>query len=525
MRISYALQSNKKQGLMIELLRVALYALILLINAVSSFFQIGFSNWQVLGSVYGLLIVGLGAHVVWFANWDRITRNSNWLFLTFVVDSLILSSLIYVSGISQSVFVVLHLLNILLAGIATRSVGALAIALITSISFSVAALFSPDMKALNFFFLIALNNIAFFAVAGLSGYLSELLQEVGSELAKTGKDLKSAKELNEVLIENIPSGMVSFSQEGEIIRTNQAASQILGIENLSSKNWFDIFPETRRNEGFFKGDLRFQPEVSQPAKVLGMTLSKLFSPELGAPLSIALFDDLTKIRELEYSSRQNEKLAVVGGLAAGIAHEIRNPLAGISGSIEMLSQTVTNDDDRRLMKIVLREIDRLNNLITEFLEYARPEVPPTDPVNLSSLLNEVLDSMKMNAQVRADVEQVREYPDNLEILGRRDKLKQALLNIILNAYQAMNESSSPRIEVKVIAAGAEVRLRIKDSGSGMSENTRKKMFEPFHTTKAKGTGLGLAVTHKILEGHGAQVYVESELGQGTEFILTFPKAN
>lgn len=525
MRISYVLQNNQKQGLMIEILRVSLYVLVLFINAASSLFQIGFSNWQVLGSVYGLLILGLFCHILWFANWDKVTKNPTLLFTSFVVDSLILSSLIYVSGINQSVFVVLHLVNILLAGMATRSIGALALALFTSIFFSLAAMFSPEMKALNFFFLIALNNIAFFAVAGLSGYLSELLQDVGTELTKTGQNLKSAKEFNDVLIENIPSGMVSFTNEGEVIRSNKSASDILGIDNLENKNWFSIFPETKRNEGLFKGDIKYHQGEGMSVKVLGMTLSKVFSPELGAPLSIALFDDLTKIRELEYSSRQNEKLAVVGGLAAGIAHEIRNPLAGISGSIELLSQTVNNDDDKRLMKIVLREIDRLNNLITEFLEYARPEVPPTDPVDLSSLLNEVMDSMTVNAQVRSDIKQIKDYSTGLIILGRRDKLKQAFLNIILNAYQAMGDSVNPQIEVKIVETGKEVRVRIKDSGSGMSENTRKKMFEPFHTTKAKGTGLGLAVTHKILEGHGAQVFVESELGQGTEFILTFPKAN
>lgn len=509
---------------MVELARVSLFALILLISVVSSLFQEGFLNWHILGPFYGILSIAFAAHLIWFSQWDRLLRNPVLLFAGFVFDALLISVLIYFSGINQSLFLFLHLVNILLAGIACRGVGAVTLALFTSIFFSVAALFSPEMKALNFFFLLALNNVAFFSVAGLSGYLSEQLQSVGQELTRTGQSLRSAQELNQVLVENIPTGMVSFTDSGEVVKANSAASEILALPEIGKMNWYEIFPETRRAEGLFRGDVKYTPAGGN-SKILGMTLSKIYSPELQAHLSIGLFDDLTRIRELEYAARQNEKLAAVGGLAAGIAHEIRNPLAGISGSIELLTQTVNNDDDRRLMKIVLREIDRLNNLITEFLDYARPEVPPTDPVDLSSLLTEVLDSMKLNAQVRADVEQVREYAEKLVILGRRDKLKQAFLNIIINSYQAMNDSQKPQITVKAVATEREVRLRIRDSGCGMSEATRKKMFEPFHTTKPKGTGLGLAVTHKILEGHGAQVFVESEVGVGTEFILTFPRAS
>jgi two-component system sensor histidine kinase PilS (NtrC family) len=186
---------------------------------------------------------------------------------------------------------------------------------------------------------------------------------------------------------------------------------------------------------------------------------------------------------------------------------------------------VNDETDRKLFRIILREIDRLNSLITEFLDYSRPETPPTDAVDLGSVLNEVLDSLKTNAQLRADIVQVREFSAGLKILGRREKLQQAFLNIIINSYQAMTDSTQPRLEVRTLTTDKEIELRIRDTGCGMSESTKRKMFEPFHTTKIKGTGLGLAVTHKILEGHGAKVFVESEQGKGTEFVLTFPRAH
>lgn len=525
MRLSFALQSNKQNGLLMEFVRLSLFVLVLLIGVISSIFQEGFVNWSILGPMYGILTLALALHILWVATWDWIVQKPTVLFIGFVVDALLISLLIYYSGINQSLFLFLHLVNILLAGIACRSLGAVTLSLITSIFFSVTALLAPEMKALNFFFLLLLNNFAFFAVAGLSGYLSEQFQSVGAELQQTGAHLRTAQELNDVILENIPSGMVAFTDDGEVVQANRSAAQILVQADLFKMKWQTLFPGLDIAQQQFQGDVKYALENDSDVKVLGLTVAKIFSSELQAKLNIALFDDLTKIRQLEYQSRQNEKLAAVGGLAAGIAHEIRNPLAGISGSIELLSQTVNNEDDKKLMKIILREIDRLNNLITEFLDYARPETPPTDPVDLCALLNEVMDSMLVNNQVRADVVQVREYSEGLLILGRRDKLKQAFLNIVINSYQAMNEAVQPRLAIRTQNTDQSIQIRIRDTGCGMNENTRKKMFEPFHTTKPKGTGLGLAVTHKILEGHGAQIFVESEVGVGTEFILTFPRAH
>lgn len=529
MRLSYHVQNSANKGLTVELVRVSLFALILAVSLASSLTHGTFINTSIFLPFYAILCLAFCLHILWLSFWEKIIQKNWVLFLSFIIDSLFISSLIYCFGINQSLLLFLHLVNILLAGILYRSAGALTLALFTSIFFSSAVLFSPDIKAMNFFSLLVLNNIAFFSIAGLAGYLSEQLQTVGKELNKTGQVLRSAQELNKVLIENIPTGMMSFTENGEVISANQSAEEILERNNLISKNWFELFPELSMQEKkYFKEDIRFKAHQDQDPKILGMTISKLYSSELQSSLCIALFDDLTKIRQLEYSARQNEKMAAVGGLAAGIAHEIRNPLAGISGSVELLSQTTSNDDDRKLMKIILREIDRLNNLITEFLEYSRPETPPVDKMDLGPVLTEVLDAIKNDTKLRADTVQVVEFAAELVILGKRDKLKQVFLNIILNSYQAMNDNGlakAPVIKVTGFIEGDLVKIKISDSGCGMSESTRKKMFEPFHTTKPKGTGLGLAVTHKILEGHGAKVYVESEQGVGTEFILTFPKAH
>lgn len=513
---------NSNQRLIVAFSRVSLYLLILLVSQVSFLLQKSFINWSLVAPFYIVICVALFFHTLYVHFLDEL-ESRRWLFFSgFVLDSLFLSLLITFSGLNQSLFLFLHLVNILLAGLMFQSRGALAIALCSSIFFTFAGFFGPEMKAMNYIFLLALNNIAFFAVAGLSGYLSEQLQSMGVELTKTGLSLQEIQELNKAIVGHMPSGLVTFNRDGLVLQDNHSAQRIFGGRGLKDRNISEFLPELH-HEVMDKKDLYWKGPES--IKILQVSVSSVYSPVIQGDLYIAQIEDLTRVKELEYSLRQNEKMAAIGGLAAGIAHEIRNPLAGISGSVELLSQTTNNDDDKKLMRIILREIDRLNNLITEFLDYSRPEEPPTDPVDLVSLAKEILDSLKTNAKLRADVVTNVQLPEKAVILGRRDKLKQAFLNIAINAYQAMESSPSANFEWSIQYEDKFWKVSLKDSGSGMSESTRRRMFEPFHTTKSKGTGLGLAVTHKILEGHGARVFVESEQGVGTSFTLFFPAVN
>lgn len=532
MTLNSALQKDERQRLLIEAARISLFLVILAVCLISYLVQPAFINWTVLAPFYMLVSVAMGLHLGIVSTLDRLFKKPDFLFATFVIDAALISGLIYFSGLNQSLFLFLHLVNILIAGLVFRSEGGLIIALLTSLLFTLAALLGPDIKALSFIFLLALNNIAFFLVAGLSGYLSDQLDTVGVELEKTGLSLKAARQLNRLVVENMPSGLVTFDGAGTILQTNRAAKEILHRGDLEGTNVFEVLQgfEPKVAGDLTRTDLKYLPKDGSEPKTLGVLTSGFYSPEFEATIRVALVEDLTKIRRLEWGLRQAEKMAAVGQLAAGIAHEIRNPLSGISGSVELLSQTTANEDDRRLMNIILREIDRLNGLITEFLEFSRPEHPPTDKVDLVPLLQEIIDVAAAGIKVRPveagtehrQIERVREFPVKALILGRSEKLKQAFLNIIINSQQAMDNTLRPLLEVKVSEADHEVHVRIKDNGCGMNEATLKRMFEPFHTTKPKGTGLGLAITHKILEGHGARIFVESEEGRGTEFHLVFP---
>ncbi len=512
-------QRNYNQRLIVAFSRVSLYLLILAVSQISFLLQKSFINWSLVAPFYATICLALGLHVFYVHYLDKLAERRWLYFAGFILDSLFLSLLITFSGLNQSLFLFLHLVNILLAGLVFQSRGALAMALFSSIFFTLASLFGPDMKAMNYVFLLALNNIAFFSVAGLSGYLSEQLQFMGIELTKTGLTLREIQELNKAIVGHMPSGLLTFNRQGVVLQDNLSVQKIFAGRTLKDTNIFEFLPEFPTSVAD-KKDIYWKN--SEETKVLQVSVSSVFSPVIEGDLYIAQIEDLTRVKQLEYSVRQNEKMAAIGGLAAGIAHEIRNPLAGISGSVELLSQTTSNDDDKKLMRIILREIDRLNSLITEFLDYSRPEEPPTDPVDLVSLTKEIMDNMQANKMIRQDVMTRVEIPEKAVVLGRRDKLKQAFLNIIINAYQAMDSVPVARFEVAVKYEGKFWKVILKDSGCGMSDSTRRRMFEPFHTTKSKGTGLGLAVTHKILEGHGAQIFVESEQGVGTTFTLLFP---
>ena len=514
------------QKVVIEFSRVALFLLVLLVGLIGFLLQPRFINWSVLAPLYLGVVLSLALHIYYILTLDKFYERPRLLFFSFLADSIFISVLIYSSGQNQSLFMFLHLANIILAGLLFQSRGALAVALFTSLSFTVASMLSPDLKGINYVFVLFLNNTAFFLVAGLSGFLSDQLYSVGQALKKTGLQLRNLSELNEAIIVNSPLAILTFDQLGKVFHQNPEAERIFGSPSSGMNIYktlgaFDLSKGStvqRFDRSYQGGPLDEKKELQIILRSLQQEISD--SSESGAFL--ALIEDRTDLKKLEERLRQNEKLAAIGGLAAGIAHEIRNPLAGISGSIEMLSQTTNNDDDKKLMAIVMREIDRLNGLITEFLDYSRPEPAPTESINLSLLLKEVIELASKNKSIPAAIQHDIQIQNDLIVKADSNKLKQAFLNIIMNAYQAMNEAPHPKLTVQLSEAKTDLVLRITDSGSGMSEATRLRIFEPFFTTKSKGTGLGLAMTYKILHAHQARIIVESEKNKGSSFEISFP---
>lgn len=520
--------NSRTQMMIIEAVRLGFLSMILFVTLAIQSVQPEFVNTEVLLPVFLLLSAAFALNALYLALFEKALKVWVATALLFVFETVFISYLIFYTGNTQSIFLFLYLVNIILCGFVFRKRGAYFLALWTSILFSLLMILGPDLKGQSLYYSMGLNNLAFFAVATLSGLLSEQLNFMGTTLRKQGRDIRALRDLNTLIIDNVTTGLMTIDSEGRVLSANRAAIEILDTSQgaLESRMIEEIIPGLLNKTLNAETARRFDHQYESPSGdklVLEFIVSPL--PDGSAIAGYILtFQDLTKIRRMEFQMRQSEKMAAVGQLAAGIAHEIRNPLASISGSIQLLGASFSGrmEEEQKLMSIILKEIDRLNNLITEFLDFVRPDAMKDDPIEIDGLVKEVCELVALNGNLRRDVRQELSLSASRMIAGHRDKLKQALMNIIINAYQAMSDSAEPVLAVSTAATDLKVQIKIKDSGCGIDEAGLRKIFEPFHTTKPKGTGLGLAVTHKIIENHGGRIFVESKKGVGTEFTLEFP---
>jgi two-component system sensor histidine kinase PilS (NtrC family) len=255
---------------------------------------------------------------------------------------------------------------------------------------------------------------------------------------------------------------------------------------------------------------------------IGVTVSPLRDVKDQVIGRIVNFQDLTELRRLEQQTRLQERLVTVGQLAAGIAHEIRNPLASISGSIELLKQAPqSSEDDRTLMTIVNREISRLNGLIGDLLDYANPRPPRPVDFDLGLLVEETL-QVARGDQAFGDVEVTAHVDKPLSITADPAKLRQVLWNLVRNAADAAS-AGGKHVKGVARAPNDDVILEVSDDGPGIPPAQLERIFDPFYTTKDKGTGLGLATSHAVVAEHGGRIDVVSEVGNGTKMVVTVPR--
>lgn len=501
-----------------ELIRVLLLSVIFYAAIVLQLFQPQFINVNYLLPMYMVFFISFSGHTFNIISIDFFRKRDFWIQATFYIDTLLISYLVFKSGFNQSIFLFLNLMNIMFYGFLYQQKSAVYLALTTAIVFNFMTIFSEDLRGIQLILFILLNNISFLAVAYLSGSMSDQLKNVDQELGLQKILFQTLLDKNKFIVQNIPTGILTLTPGGEVLQNNPSAEKILYNNQLLKANIFSTlkdFKIEKLNEYF-----DYNYVVDQEIKTLQVKLSP--SRENNIEALIMLIEDVTELRQMQSQLRQSEKLAAIGQLAAGIAHEIRNPLTGISGSIQLMSQNQQSDEDKKLMGIVLKEIDRLNNLISEFLDFAKPMRVLQDKVNLAQVINECLSSVKNSNSFNQSI-QYEVSLDPALILGDAEKLKQVFLNIMINACQSMEKSSEKKILVSLNQDAKNYVVTIKDSGSGMSEEVKKRIFEAFYTTKPKGTGLGLAMSYRILEHHQAQVEVNSKVGQGTEFKISFRK--
>lgn len=517
--------SAQRPRFIVQTLRVGVFLLLFCLALFFHLSQSTFFSWDFYWQFYLISFLGLLLNLLGVIFLKAYFLRPQLLLCSFCLDVILISFLLLRSELNVSLFMFLYLIEILLMALVFRTKGALLLAAVSSLCFSFVSLLGPEMKALTFFYNLFLYNIAFFVVAWISGMLSD-------QLEFQGLSLNQLRLLNESIIESMPSGLLSMTKDGFIIMANPGVNSIFKLDEIEGQNIFQFIPEFKklfeiwmRTEKNIKNQ-SFQQEIPFQRDSDNLILRiQALSHETENSDFLLILEDVTEVRRLELMILHQQKLAAIGGLASGIAHELGNPLAAISANMQYLEPKIKIEDetDKKLISNTHREISRLGRLIGEFKDFAKPEKIPVESVILSSVLKQVLEIVQSDRSLRSDIRLHTDLEDTVEVRGSRDKLVQAFLNVVVNAYHALSSVENPELQISVKVIGLNVIVRIHDNGTGMNEETKQRLFEPFYTTKGRnGTGLGLAVTYKILQAHQAVVSVESKKGQGTEFIIKFP---
>ncbi len=453
-----------------------------------------------------------------------------------LIDLAISTVLAAVTGGTESVFLFMFTLAVLVAAILLYRRGALYLSaaatgcLVLLVARDALGWWHPtpppEGDALRAVFLSGMTNIsAVFFVGLLSGYLSEQLRDAGQRLRFASEDLEALRALNDHIITSIQSGLVSFTLDHRVIFFNPAAARITGLEtdDVLYADVLGLFPFLAARLGGDEQE-RWEETFAHPSggeRTIGCSLSPLLDGQGEHQGWILIFQDLTPLRALEDSMRRSERFAVIGKMAAGIAHEIRNPLASMSGSIQMLARSAQEPMQARLMRIVLREIDRLNALITDFLQFARPNPPQFDRVELATFFDELADMFANQPADRPPVELIIEHDEPLTVTADAGQLKQVFWNLINNGAQAMAEGGRLEIRCRRMDAARAV-VTVTDHGAGIPDEVQPRIFDPFFSTKDHGTGLGLAQAHRIIDEHGGFLSVRSTVDVGSTFTVVLP---
>ncbi|UCF85121.1 MAG: PAS domain S-box protein [Desulfobacteraceae bacterium] len=508
------------------------------------------SHYLLIATIYFLTFI--------YAIIFRYSKNLLWLaYSQLLVDTFFVTAIIYVTGGIESIFSFLYILTIINGSIILYRKGGMLIASSSSILYGLLIdlhyygvihplgrpeAYDAQYQSPYIFFLILANIAGFYLVAYLSSYLSEQARKSRFELKAKQIDIDKLEVLNESIINSITSGLIVLDDQNRIILFNPAAEKIFGIKTDQA-----FGQQIDQALPFLKNHLvGIQPPSFQtPKKVppfidlsylrpngekipLRFSTSLLRLPRVDRKGNILIFQDMTEVMEIEEEMKKVEGLALVGELAAGIAHEIRNPMASISGSIQMLRDGLNeNDVNSRLMDIVSREIVRLNHLVNNFLLFARPKKANFQEFDLNQVIHESLELFKNSHHWAEKTKALTAFQNNIRFKSDPEQIKQVLWNLFLNACEAMPDGGSfyvmTRLEPDVLQSDQkQVKIIVRDTGGGFDNKVLSQAFIPFFTTKDEGSGLGLAIVKRIVEGLQGKVYAGNHAEGGAEISIVLP---
>ncbi|MEA2695593.1 MAG: two-component system, NtrC family, sensor histidine kinase PilS, partial [Acidobacteriota bacterium] len=469
-------------------------------------------------------------------------------YIQFGGDLVLITALVYYAGGIASPFSMLYLIIIAVASTLLRRRAGIIVAsaayllyasLLVSLYYhfipvhGLAPAAEPDLLwRLNYN--LAVHFVGFYAVALLTSYLSQHVTRAERELEEKSEDLADLQVVHRDVIESISSGLVTTDLDGVVTSVNRAGLAILGREEgellgspiqssgfFSVERWGELTAASEQ-----RGRLRAEVEVRRGTGMayLGFSISQLtdaFETQRGY---IVIFQDLTRWRLLQEEVRLKDRMAAVGELAAGLAHEIGNPLAAISGSVQMLSGSAASDGpQRKLIDILLKESQRLDRTIKGFLRFARPRERLNVRFDVARQLTENFELLRNSEEVSPrHLLAIDLQPDSAYLIADPDQVSQIFWNLTRNSLRAMPEGGT----LQVIGRLGDdcYRVQFKDNGRGMSEEQRANLFHPFQSFFDGGTGIGMAIVYRIVQEHGGHLGVDSRPGGGTTITVELPTA-
>ncbi|MEM1249062.1 MAG: ATP-binding protein [Acidobacteriota bacterium] len=464
-------------------------------------------------------------------------------YLQFVGDLALVTGLVYQFGGTTSPFSMLYLIVISVAAAVLRRRAGVTVAelawvfyagLIVSLYFGwVESPTGEPTSIARLTYSLAIHLFGFYAVALLTSYLARDVARVEQELEEKSEDLADLEVFHRDVIESMTSGLVTTDLGGKVTSINRVGRSILDVDSdsivgspidslglFSAEKWDEL--RTASTEGV--GRIRDETEIENPEgrACVGFSVGELLDVDGKARGFTLIFQDLTEWRKLQEEVRIKDRMAAVGELAAGLAHEIGNPLAAISGSVQMLSSTVpANSSQHKLLDITLQESRRLDRIIKDFLQYARPKAKQEQRYNIAKLLQQNVQLLRNSEEVSDEHEvEVDLEPNSLSLVGDPDQMSQVFWNLTRNSLRAMPDGGTIRVRGQL---DDEVyRISYSDTGRGMSEEERANLFHPFQSFFDGGTGIGMAIVYRIVEEHHGRIVVESEPGVGTTIAIELP---